>query len=217
MLGWAGAFLCVPIREHLVARGWTTALVDTRVCVVSQLDRELAEALEAPEPVAVPNPPAATKQPARRSVGLVVVLLALGGGLLVLAITSIRSSAVYSKGVDELVSESDRLTGRNVRVEGTLVKGTLQRRAEPCEYRFEMERNGASVQVHYPQCSVPDTFRDMPYTDVKVTAEGRLRDDGQFEASQIMAKCPSKYEGNDSAMGGPGMPPGPAVGAERPN
>jgi cytochrome c-type biogenesis protein CcmE len=123
--------------------------------------------------------------------------------MLVLVLTSFRSSVVYSKGVDELLAEADRLRGRSVRVEGMLVKGSLQRRDDPCEYRFLLERNGAQVPVEYPQCSVPDTFRDLPYTDVMVTAEGRLAKNGRFEATQIMAKCPSKYEGGDSAMGEP--------------
>jgi len=132
--------------------------------------------------------------PPRRSLGLLVSLLVMGVGLLVLVLTSLRSAVVYSKGVDELVTERARLVGRTVRVEGSLVKGTLVRRAEPCEYRFTLERRGQRLEVDYPQCSIPDTFRELGYTDVTVTAEGKLAADGRFAATQIMAKCPSKYE-----------------------
>ncbi len=176
---------------------------------MSQLDQELAEAVAEGEQAEVAPVSRAARQDndrstgTKRSLGLVAMLLVLGGGMLVLVLTSFKSSVVYSKGVDELLAEADRLTGRSVRVEGTLVKGSLQRRDEPCEYRFLLERNGAQVPVEYPQCSVPDTFRDVPYTDVIVTAEGRLAKNGRFEATQIMAKCPSKYEGGDSPMGGP--------------
>ncbi len=176
---------------------------------MSQLDQELAEAVaqgEHAEVAPVSRQADADRDRSatgKRSLGLVVMLLILGGGMLVLVLTSFKSSVVYSKGVDELLAEADRLAGRSVRVEGTLVKGSLQRRDDPCEYRFLLERNGAQIPVEYPQCSVPDTFRDVPYTDVVVTAEGRLAKSGSFEATQIMAKCPSKYEGGDSAMGGP--------------
>jgi len=152
--------------------------------------------------------------PPRRSLGLLVTLLVMGCALLVLVLTSLRSSIVYSKGVDELVAERARLEGRTVRVEGTLVKGTLARRAEPCEYRFTLERGGRQLEVEYPQCSIPDTFRDLGYTDVTVTAEGRLDGDGRFAATQIMAKCPSKYEERTrvtaSAAAGAGLPAPPS-------
>jgi len=177
---------------------------------VSQLDQELAEAVADSDdgPVAgvtrLANKDAnPTRQARKRSLGLVVMLLVMGGGMLTLVLTSFKSSAVYSKGVDELLAQTDRLAGRSVRVEGVLVKGSLQRRDDPCEYRFLLEKNGAKVPVEYPQCSVPDTFRDLSYTDVMVTAEGRLGENGHFEATQIMAKCPSKYEGRDSTMGEP--------------
>ena len=99
-----------------------------------------------------------------------------------------------------------------MRVEGTLVKGTLVRRDQPCEYRFKVAKKGVELPVRFAQCVVPDTFRDMPGMDVSVTAEGKLKDTGYFEASSIMAKCPSKYEMKERAKGGEqaphaGMPP----------
>jgi cytochrome c-type biogenesis protein CcmE len=112
---------------------------------------------------------------------------------------------VYSKGVDDLVRDKDKFADRAVRVEGTLVKGSLVRRDQPCEYRFTIEKNKVALPVHYSQCVVPDTFRDMPGMDVSVTAEGKLAS-GYFEASTIMAKCPSKYEMKDRARNGEQAP-----------
>ena len=37
---------------------------------------------------------------------------------------------------------------------------------------------------------IPDTFVD----DADVVVEGKRRDDGVFEATTLLAKCPSKYE-----------------------
>ncbi|MBI3204257.1 MAG: cytochrome c maturation protein CcmE [Myxococcales bacterium] len=180
---------------------------------MSKLDQELAEAVQASEDAApaserpVAAPPAA--KPAERklkNIGLVAALLVMGGGILVLVLTSFKQSAVYSKGVDELVAEKERITGRNVRVTGNLVKGTLKRRDEPCEYRFSVAKNEKSIDVRYAQCVVPDTFRDVPGMDVEVTAEGKLTSEGHFEASQIMAKCPSKYDMKERAQKGEEAP-----------
>lgn len=178
---------------------------------MSNLDRELAQAVEASEeaaptserPVAAPAP---AKEPVRKkklhNLGLVIALLVMGGGVLTLVMTNFKQAAVYAKGVDELVAEKDKVAGRNVRVTGQLVKGSLKRRDQPCEYRFSMSKNEKILDVRYPQCVVPDTFRDVPGVDVEVTAEGRLNAEGYLEASQIMAKCPSKYEMKDKSAGG---------------
>jgi cytochrome c-type biogenesis protein CcmE len=140
---------------------------------------------------------------AKRSVGLLVALLAIVGAVLALVFTSFEGSAIYSMGVDQLLKEPARYSQRNVRVKGMLVKGTLARRDDPCEYRFKLQENGQVLAVEYPQCVVPDTFRDMPGMDVEVTAEGKLAGNGStFVATSIMAKCPSKYEMKQKSMSG---------------
>jgi cytochrome c-type biogenesis protein CcmE len=96
--------------------------------------------------------------------------------------------------VDDLLRDKAKNSGRSVRVDGILVKGSLMRRDQPCEYRFNIEKGGAVLPVRFAQCIVPDTFRDMPDMKVVVTAEGKLTETGHLEASTILAKCPSKYE-----------------------
>ena len=174
---------------------------------MSDLDKELERAV-----AAVDEPPPARREPAPRpparkgNVGLLVGLLVMCGAILTLVFTSFKGSAVYSKGVDDLVREKEKYSDRAVRVEGTLVKGTLVRRDQPCEYRFTIEKRGVLLPVRYAQCIVPDTFRDMPGMDVSVTAEGKLTESGAFEASNIMAKCPSKYEMKELQKGGQKAP-----------
>ncbi len=175
---------------------------------MSDLDKELeqaAAAVDEPIPAATRPVPPPTPRKAKGNIGLLIGLLVMGGGILTLVFTSFKGSAVYSKGVDDLVRDKDKLADRAVRVEGTLVKGSLVRRDQPCEYRFNIEKNKVVLPVHYSQCIVPDTFRDMPGMDVSVTAEGKLAS-GYFEASTIMAKCPSKYEMKDRARNGEQMP-----------
>jgi cytochrome c-type biogenesis protein CcmE len=195
---------------------------------MNRLDEELAQAAEqgeaegeapsAPEPAFAQSlgatPPAASvPSHGKRNLGLLAALLVMGGGILTLVFTSFEDAAIYSKGVDELVSQREKLAKRNVRVEGMLVKGSLLRRDQPCEYRFRMVKNGTELAVRYPQCIVPDTFKDMPGMNVAVTAEGKLSESGDFEASHIMAKCPSKYEMKELAAQGKAAPhaAGPAA------
>jgi len=176
---------------------------------MSDLDKELERAVAAvdePAPATAARPAAAPARRSKGNVGLLIGLLVMGGGILTLVFTSFKGSAVYSKGVDDLVRDKAKFSDRAVRVEGTLVKGSLVRRDQPCEYRFNIEKKGVVLPVHYAQCIVPDTFRDMPGMDVSVTAEGKLTDSGHFEASNIMAKCPSKYEMKERAKGGETAP-----------
>jgi cytochrome c-type biogenesis protein CcmE len=180
---------------------------------MSALDDELAKAVEESEadaaarPVVVPDT-TPQKQAPRRELALLGGLLVIGGAILTLVMNNLSDAAIYSKGVDEVVGHEDSLSGRNLRVQGTLVKGSLARRESPCEYRFRMKKNDKEIEVRYPQCVVPDTFRDVPNVDVDVTATGKVASDGHFQASEIMAKCPSKYDMKQSAAAGKQAPHG---------
>ncbi len=182
---------------------------------MTKLDEELERAVatseaDAPAQAAVSKDAPAPSQQAkpRKNLGLLVALLVMGGAALALVLTSFQGAAVYSKGVDELLAQKDQIGERNVRVDGILVKGSLLRRDQPCEFRFRMTKNGKELPVRYAQCVVPDTFRDVPNVDVNVTAEGKLDGTGQLEADKIFAKCPSKYEMQQSAAKGEKAPHG---------
>ncbi len=156
----------------------------------------------------VSDPPRRSAEPAKRNVGLLVALLVVGAAILGLVLSSVDDAAVYSVTTDKLLAEKDRYAGRTLRVEGDLVKGSLRHRAEPCEYRFSIHKQDEVLPVRYAACVVPDTFRDVPDMDVQVTAEGKLTEEGYFEASHIMAKCPSKYEMQQRKAKGESAPHG---------
>lgn len=137
--------------------------------------------------------------------------LLLGTVLLSAAILAIvfsmswSESGAYSRSVSDF--HAHPIYDRVVRVQGTLVPGSLCYRDNPCEYRFRLEdqryaptdagMSAASPQlsVRYPQCVVPDTFRPGSGIDVSVTVEGKLcANCHQFEASALYAKMPGKYE-----------------------
>jgi cytochrome c-type biogenesis protein CcmE len=183
---------------------------------MSRIDEDLAEAIsndKEPAPVEKPvrAPAAGTSHKPRRNLGLLLALAVMAALIGALVFKSFNNSAVYAKTVDQLVASRDKLTGRAVRVEGMLVHGSLIKRDHPCEYRFKLQKNGAVIDVRYPQCVVPDTFRDRPEAEVGVTAEGKLQKDGTFEATQIMAKCPSKYEEKNGKKSPIGMADNPGM------
>jgi cytochrome c-type biogenesis protein CcmE len=144
--------------------------------------------------------------------GLAMVAAAIAG----LVLTGMQDNAIYSKPVDELLAAKAKFIARPVRAEGNLVHGSLVKRDLPCEYRFSITKNGAELPVRFAQCIVPDTFRDVPNLDVGVTVEGELQKDDSFEATSVLAKCPSKYEMQQRKDHGETMPHSPLAAAADP-
>jgi cytochrome c-type biogenesis protein CcmE len=142
----------------------------------------------------------------RRRLLLVIPLVAAAAAIVGLVLVGMQDKGIYSKPVDELVAQKAKFVGKPVRAEGNLVHGSLVKREDPCEYRFRIEKNGVEVPVRFAKCVVPDTFRDVPGMDVGVTVEGELRADDSLEASNVLAKCPSKYEMKQKAASGEKAP-----------
>jgi cytochrome c-type biogenesis protein CcmE len=136
------------------------------------------------------------------AVGLVMAAV----GIVSVVLFTMKDKAIYSKPVDALIQDKSKFVGRPVRVEGNLVHGSLIHHEKPCEYDFTIEKNGTAMPVKFSQCVVPDTFRDVPGMDVGVTVEGELQADNSFQATSVLAKCPSKYEMKNRAAQGEKMP-----------
>lgn len=143
---------------------------------------------------------------ARKRLLLLIPLVMAAAAIVVLVLVGMQDKGMYSKPVDELVAQKVKFLGKPVRAEGNLVHGSLVKRDTPCEYRFTIEKNGVQVPVRFAKCVVPDTFRDVPGMDVAVTVEGELGNDNSLEASQVLAKCPSKYEMKQKAANGEKAP-----------
>jgi cytochrome c-type biogenesis protein CcmE len=176
---------------------------------MSNVDDELAQAVKDSEEAAqaVPAPvavPAERKAPPRRNIGLLVALLVMGVGILTLVFRNFTDSMIWAKPVDKV----DKATAadRNLRVQGVLKPGTLMRRDDPCEFRFTVQSADKELEVRLPRCTIPDNFKDVPGMPTEVTVEGKLASAGHFEATQVMAKCPTKYEMQERASKGEKAP-----------
>ena len=147
-------------------------------------------------------------QPKRRGVGRWKIALVVGGlGSIVLFLllgSGAQEAFVYSKLVNEVVTHPAEWQDRELRVEGLLTQGSIRFRESPCEWRFTLEKNGHDMPVRYPQCIVPDTFRDG--VNLTVIVQGKLQSDGSFLASAVVPRCPSKYEMQQRGRAGEARP-----------
>jgi|SRR5436190_23739512 cytochrome c-type biogenesis protein CcmE len=131
-------------------------------------------------------------------VGITVLVLATAFG--VLLYTSLGESMQFYKYTDEVMANPTAWQGKNLQVHGFVVPGSIAMKPGTLEYRFDMQRNGKVMRAFYTGI-VPDTFKN----DSEVVLTGRLSSEG-FHATDMTAKCPSKYDAatlDGSAKGQP--------------
>jgi cytochrome c-type biogenesis protein CcmE len=76
-----------------------------------------------------------------------------------------------------------------MKVGARVVPGTIQRDVASQTVRFHITDGGATYPVVFRGIP-PDTFTDS----VEVVVEGRLQKDGAIHATDVLAKCGSRYE-----------------------
>lgn len=99
------------------------------------------------------------------------------------------------KMVDELMAAPNDYKGKEMKIHGWVEPGSIVEKVVDQETHrtFVLQREGKKVTVTHigPK---PDTFRDQS----EVVAAGVLTQVGEnyiFQAKELQAKCPSKYEG----------------------
>ena len=118
--------------------------------------------------------------------GVGTALIAAAIGTIIL--TSL-SEAIYYYTVDEVSQRGDGLVGERVRVKGNVVDDSLSCREGTMDCTFELAHGGEELLVH-STTPLPDAFEN----GAEVVADGTLEAIGRFEATEVIAKCPSKYE-----------------------
>ena len=93
--------------------------------------------------------------------------------------------------------------GQAARVHGFVVPGSIQRDVALKQVSFRVQEKAphagggadGALPVIYTSLETPDLFKD----GAEVVVEGRLSDvAGTFHASNVLAKCPSKFEGKQA-------------------
>jgi len=121
---------------------------------------------------------------------IALTLLVAGGGIGWLVIESAADNLEYYKKVEEVMVDQARWTGPKLKLGGNVKTGSIFNKPGTVDYVFTVEHGGESVEVRYSG-PMPDTFREGS----EVVVAGRLAPAGHFEANEVIAKCPSKYEG----------------------
>jgi cytochrome c-type biogenesis protein CcmE len=117
-----------------------------------------------------------------------ILMAIIVGSLLWLATAGITGSQTYYKTITELRQMGGDAQTRHVRVGGDVQGNSIVREAG--FVKFNLIQDKEVLRVAYEgRDPLPDTFRD----GAQALADGRLGPDGVFHASEIQAKCASKY------------------------
>src|SRR5262245_51158937 len=157
-------------------------------------------------------------------IGLTAAVVLGGGGFLVLSSTS---HAQHYEMVDKLIAKGfESYKDKEIKVHGFVEAGSIHKATVNQETRrtFVLQKGGKKIRV-YVAGPVPDTFKDAsevvatgrlaPAGNLQAMADQicanakdadlvgcPVRSDAEqiwvVEATELMAKCPSKYEGANS-------------------
>jgi len=110
-------------------------------------------------------------------------------GLAIVVVTLLPKSMQYYVTVDELLAQEKKYMGQELKVAGKVAMGSVEKSEKDFFIRFRVENADKAVTVDY-RGAVPDTFKEG--ADVVVT--GTLNERGTVDASNVLAKCASRYE-----------------------
>jgi cytochrome c-type biogenesis protein CcmE len=116
-------------------------------------------------------------------IGSGVVVL---GALAYLMYATVASGAEYYKHVDEVVANPQAWAGKRLQLHGF---ARDLKRSGTRDFAFDVEWNGKRIAATYSGI-VPDTFKE----GAEVVVKGRLQSDNHLASTEVVAKCPSKYE-----------------------
>jgi cytochrome c-type biogenesis protein CcmE len=132
---------------------------------------------------------------------IMVIVVALG----YLAFTGVQDSKSYYVTIKELNGMGPSAYSKRLRVAGSVAPGSIKRQGTHAEFLL-VEQDRTLPVVYTGSEALPDTFKD----DAQALAEGKFGRDGVFHATNIQAKCASKY-----APKQPGQPGAAPAGASQ--
>jgi cytochrome c-type biogenesis protein CcmE len=142
------------------------------------------------------------------------------GGLLIVAaivyliVSSTQASAQYFLTVDELIAKGSSIQGRDVRISGAVIGDTVHYDPQTLNLTFMIasipgdnkviETQGGLSAVLHAAVTDPSRQRmavvyngpkpDLLRDEAQAILTGKLGEDGNFYATELLLKCPTKYE-----------------------
>lgn len=126
----------------------------------------------------------------------------IGGAVTYLFVDTLQADPeafTYFRPADVVIAQPNDYYDKRIRMGGYVEKGSIFQKKGTLEWQFDVrpidgrithkEAEGKTITVKYTGV-VPDTFKD----DAEVIVTGELGRNGTFEAKELLAKCPSKYE-----------------------
>ena len=127
--------------------------------------------------------------PKRRSRLFVVLFLVVGAGISVALVLTALNENLNMFYPPEQVAGGEAPVGAQIRAGGMVLDGSVNRDFETLDVSFVLtDYQGAEFTVVYSGI-LPDLFREGQ----GVIVEGQLESDGQFKASQVLAKHDETY------------------------
>lgn len=117
-----------------------------------------------------------------------ILMAIIVGSLGVLGYYGVQGSATYYKTITELRGMGNAAQTRHVRVGGDVQPNSIVHNAGVVTFNLIQDKQ--ILRVSYEgRDPLPDTFKD----GAQALADGRLGPDKTFHATEIQAKCASKY------------------------
>jgi cytochrome c-type biogenesis protein CcmE len=147
-------------------------------------------------------------------VKFLVGILLMAAAVVYLIVSSTQAAAQYYLTIDELAAKGDSILGRDLKISGAVDGETIEYDAQTLTLRFtianvpgdmdEIEAAGGLAEVLHKAVSDPNTRRlqvvyngpkpDLLRNEAQAIITGRMGDDGVFQASELLLKCPTRYE-----------------------
>jgi cytochrome c-type biogenesis protein CcmE len=163
---------------------------------------------------------AAAKAPARAAIKPANRIKFIIGGALIIAafvyliISTTNANAQYFLTVDELKAKGASIAGREVRISGAVIGDTIEYDSKTLTLKFIVANipgdnnvitaQGGLAQVMH--AAITDTSKtrlpvvytgprpDLLKNEAKAIMTGKIGSDGAFYATEMLLKCPTKYE-----------------------
>jgi cytochrome c-type biogenesis protein CcmE len=124
----------------------------------------------------------------KSSAKIIVAAVIIVATMAYLAFTGVRDNKSYYVTIGELQAMGNKAYVRHLRVAGNVAPGSIHRSGTYVDFSL-LEQN-RTLKVSYKGVEPPpDTFKD----DAQALAVGTFGHDGVFHATQLQAKCASKY------------------------
>ena len=103
--------------------------------------------------------------------------------------TGINQTSVYFFTVSELINKKATIAEEGVRVNGTVVPGSIDQDKSNLKVNFKITDSKKNLLVYY-EGIIPDMFKE----NIDVVVEGTVDQKGNLNANTLLTACPSKYE-----------------------